>query len=148
GDALEVLVIARLAPQKGLHDLLDAAARLGDGAGVRIRIAGEGPLHEELAARIRAEALPVELLGRREDVPELLAAADLVVSAARWEGQPVALQEALQAGRAILATDAGGTRWVTGEAACLVPVGDARALAAAIAEHRDPRRRRQAEQAS
>ncbi|WP_422117321.1 glycosyltransferase [Brachybacterium sp. UNK5269] len=148
GDALEVLVIARLAPQKGLHDLLDAAARLRDGAGVRIRIAGEGPLHEELAARIRAEALPVELLGRREDVPELLAAADLVVSAARWEGQPVALQEALQAGRAILATDAGGTRWVTGEAARLVPVGDARALAAAIAEHRDPRRRRQAEQAS
>lgn len=60
----------------------------------------------------------------------------------------MALQEALQAGRAILATDAGGTRWVTGEAARLVPVGDARALAAAIAEHRDPRRRRQAEQAS
>lgn len=147
-DALEVLVLARLAPQKGLHDLLDAAALLRDGAGVRIRIAGEGPLHEELAARIRAEALAVELLGRREDVPDLLAGADLVVSAARWEGQPVALQEALLAGRAIVATDAGGTRWVTGEAARLVPVADAPALAAAIAEHRDPRVRRQAEQAS
>jgi glycosyltransferase involved in cell wall biosynthesis len=147
-ERLEILVIARLAPQKGLHDLLDAAALLRDGAPVRIRIAGDGPLHEELAARIRAERLPVELLGRRADVPALLAAADLVVSAARWEGQPVSLQEALLAGAAIIATDAGGTRWVTGEAAHLVPVGDARALAAAITALRDPGARRTARAAS
>lgn len=148
GEALRVLVVARLAPQKGLDDLLDAAALLGTGSAVRIRVAGDGPLHRELSARIRDEQLPVELLGRRQDVPDLLDAADLAVSAALWEGQPVWLQEALRAGRAIVATDAGGTRWVTGEAAHLVPVGDAPALAAAIAAHRDPQLRRRGEERS
>lgn len=148
GEGLEILVIARLAPQKGLHELLDAAALLRDGEPVRVRIAGDGPMREELVARIRDEHLPVELLGRRHDIPSLLAAADLVVSAARWEGQPVSLQEALRAGRAIVATDAGGTRWVTGSAAVLVPVGDVRALAAAITTMRDPVVRRAAEEAS
>ena len=131
--ALVALVIARLAPQKGLHDLLDA---------------GDGPLERDLAARISAEDLPVDLLGRRQDVPDLLRRADLVLSAARWEGQPVALQEALLAGRAIVATDAGGTRWVTGTAAHLVPVGDAEALAAAVSTLRAPLARRRAETAS
>jgi glycosyltransferase involved in cell wall biosynthesis len=144
---LTALVIARLALQKGLDDLLDAAARLR-GASVRILVAGDGPLHDELAARIAAEDLPVELLGRRQDVPDLLAGADLVLSAARWEGQPVALQEALGAGRAIIATDAGGTRWVTGTAAHLVPVGDPAALAEAVLALRDPLERGRCEAAS
>lgn len=148
GTTLDVLVVARLAPQKGLHDLLDAAALLRGGDSVRIRVAGDGPQHDELDSRIRQEQLPVELLGRRDDVPELLDAADLVVSAALWEGQPVWLQEALGAGRAIIATDAGGTRWVTGDAAQLVPVGDADALAAAIDRHRSATVRRGAESAS
>lgn len=151
GQGLRVLVLARLAAQKGLDTLLDAAAMLEpgpNGAPVRILIAGEGPLRDQLQARIRADHLPIELLGHRADVPALLAEADLVVSAAVWEGQPVGLQEALRAGRAIVATDAGGTRWVTGDAAQLVPVGDASALAAAIARHEDPEVRRRAEQAS
>ncbi|AXK44899.1 glycosyltransferase [Brachybacterium saurashtrense] len=145
---LEVLVIARLAPQKGLHDLLEAARLLRQSGPVRVRIAGEGPLREELAVRIEADRLPVELLGRREDVPALLAACDAVASAAHWEGQPVALQEALRAGAAIVATDAGGTRWVTGDAASLVPVGDAAGLARALAALRDPSARDAARAAS
>ena len=147
-EGLDVLVIARLAPQKGLHDLLDAAGMLEEPDSIRIRVAGDGPLHDELEARIRREQLPVELLGRRHDVPELLAACDLVVSAAHWEGQPVSLQEALRAGRAIVATDAGGARWVTADAAHLVPVGDPAALAAGITALRDPAARRIAEEAS
>ena len=147
-EPLEILVIARLAPQKGLGDLLDVAALLRDRAPVRIRVAGDGPLHQELSARLRAEHLPVQLLGRRSDVPALLAAADLVLSTAHWEGQPVSLQEALRAGRAIVATDAGGTRWVTGDAATLVPVGDVPALAAAITALADPAARHAAEAAS
>lgn len=151
GEGLRVLVLARLAAQKGLDTLLDAAAMLEpgpNGAPARILVAGEGPLRDQLQARIRAGDLPIELLGHRTDVPALLAEADLVVSAAVWEGQPVGLQEALRAGRAIVATDAGGTRWVTGDAAQLVPVGDAPALATAIERHQDPEVRRRAEQAS
>lgn len=134
-----VVTVARLAPQKGLETLLDASARLGAGATATGSVdplwvvAGDGPLHDPLDARITAEHLPVRLLGRRDDVPDLLAAADVVVSAAVWEGQPLWVQEALAAGAPLVATDAGGTREVTGDdGAVLVPVGDAVALAAAV----------------
>jgi glycosyltransferase involved in cell wall biosynthesis len=49
-----------------------------------------------------------------------------------WEGQPIAVQQALHAGAALVATDVGGTRAATGEAAVLVPYGDAQQLAAAV----------------
>ncbi|GAB2550186.1 glycosyltransferase [Brachybacterium huguangmaarense] len=150
GTALRILVVARLAEQKGLEDLLDAVALLEDRApgAIRVDIVGEGPLRPALAERIEREHLPVRLLGRVDDVPAHLRASDLVVSSAVWEGQPVALQEALHAGRAIVATDAGGTRAVTGDAARLVPVGDVRALADAIDALRDPAPRAEAERAS
>jgi glycosyltransferase involved in cell wall biosynthesis len=132
GPAL-LLTVARLAPQKGLDLLLRAGGRLRDeGRDVVWCVAGEGPLREALEARIAAGGLPVRLLGRRSDLPELYQAADLVVSTAHWEGQPVALQEAQQAGAAIVATDVGGTRETLGDGARYVPGGDAAALADAI----------------
>ncbi|MBB2922186.1 glycosyltransferase family 4 protein [Cellulomonas cellasea] len=131
GAALAVTV-ARLAPQKGLDALLDAAGLLPAAPPLVWVVAGDGPLESALAARVRAEALPVRLLGRRHDVPDLLAAADVVVSTAVWEGQPIAVQEALRVGAAVVATDAGGTREVTGDAAVLVPVGSAERLAEAV----------------
>ena len=56
----------------------------------------------------------------------------MVVSAARWEGQPVWLQEALSVGAAIVATDVGGTEAVLDGAGVLVPGDDADALGAAM----------------
>lgn len=139
GQRLEVLVLARLAPQKGLDTLLDACAHLaGRRIPLRVRIAGEGPLRAHLSRRIADEHAPVELLGHRDDIDELLTQSDLAVSSATWEGQPIGIQEILRAGCPLIATDAGGTRWVTGDAATLVPVGDGRALAEAIARHSDP----------
>ncbi|MEZ0492832.1 glycosyltransferase family 4 protein [Kineococcus sp. TBRC 1896] len=128
GPGPVVLAVARLAPQKGLGTLLEAAA----GTGARVVVAGDGPLRAELADRIRGGGLPVRLLGRRDDVADLLAAADVALSTSVWEGQPVFVQEALRAGVPLVATDAGGTREVTGEAAVLLPVGDAAGLAAAV----------------
>ena len=129
GEGPVVLAVARLAPQKGLLTLLDVAARLTRG---RIVVVGDGPLHDELAARIRDEHLPVTLAGRRDDVADLLAAADVALSTSLWEGQPVFVQEALRAGVPVVATDVGGTAEVTGDAAVLVPVGDPGALAEAL----------------
>ncbi len=127
-----LVTVARLAPQKGLGVLCEAAARLADdGPPLVWVVAGDGPLEEELADRIEAERLPVRLLGRREDVPDLLRAADVVVSTSEWEGQPLGVQEALAAEAAVVATDVGGTREVTGDAAVLVPY-DAGAVADAI----------------
>jgi len=125
GTAPLVLTLARLAPQKGLDLLLDTAALLADRFPDAVwLVAGDGPRRAELERAVADEALPVRLLGRRDDVPDLLAGADVVVSTAEWEGQPLWLQEALHAGAAVVATDVGGTREVTGPAARLVPYGD------------------------
>lgn len=127
------VVVARLAPQKGLPLLLDAHRELvAEGLDLVTVVAGDGPLRESLQARIDAEGLPVRLLGHRSDVPDLLRAADVVVSSAVWEGQPVGIQEALHAGAAIVATDVGGTAAVAGDAALLVPPDDPVSLSRAI----------------
>lgn len=132
GERRLVVCVARLAEQKGLPLLLDAVDVLRRDEDLLMVVAGDGPLREQLTARIRSEGLPVRLLGWRDDVPDLLAAADVVVSSAVWEGQPIAVQQALHAGAAVVATDVGGTRAATGDAAVLVPYGDARRLAAEV----------------
>jgi glycosyltransferase involved in cell wall biosynthesis len=95
-------------------------------------IAGEGPLRPELQRRIEEERLPVRLLGSREDVTELLAAADLAVLSSSWESRSVLAQEALRTGVPLVATAVGGTPELVGDAAELVPYGDAEALGAAV----------------
>ncbi|GAA0920310.1 glycosyltransferase [Nonomuraea longicatena] len=104
------------------------------GDGPLFVIAGEGPLRGELQARIDAEALPVRLLGFRKDIPDLLAAATLVLWPSRWEGQPLSLSEALMAGRPVVATAVGGVPDLLGGAGTLVPYGDAAAMRAAVQE--------------
>lgn len=138
GTDLLAVTVGRLAAQKRLDLLLDAAGTLGPQPGVRFVVAGDGPLHDQLRGRIAAEGSPVTLLGHRDDVPELLRAADLVVSAADWEGQPVWLQQAVAAGAPVVATDAGGTRAMLGDDAALwAPPGDASALADQVRRIRD-----------
>lgn len=129
-----VLAAGRIAAQKGFGTLLDAAARLrGHHARPLVVIAGDGPLRPHLADRIDPERLPLRFLGHRDDIPALLAAADVFVLPSVWEGQPLILQEALRAGTAIVATRVGGIPDLTGEdAALLVPPGDPERLAAAI----------------
>jgi glycosyltransferase involved in cell wall biosynthesis len=131
-----VLAVGRLHPQKGYDVLLDAVSRW-EAAGrldpaPLVAIAGDGPLEAELTERIRAARLPVLLLGRREDVADLLGAADLVVLPSRWEGSPFTAQEALRAGAPLVSTRAGGLPELLGSGASLVPVGDAGALADAV----------------
>ncbi len=134
GPVLAV-VVARLAEQKGLPVLLDALEQLqGTDLDLRVLVAGDGPLRDGLQRRIDARALPVQLLGQRPDVPALLTAADLAISSAHWEGQPVWIQEALQTGLPIVATDAGGTGAVVADAGRLGPPGGSTALAEAIRE--------------
>jgi glycosyltransferase involved in cell wall biosynthesis len=146
GDRQLVLAVGRLHPQKGYDVLLDAVERMTDDGRLTTRplvaIAGDGPLQEELAARITAHRLPVRLLGRRSDVADLLAAADLCVLPSRWEARSLTAQEALRSGTPLVATRTGGLPELLGDAAALVPVGDPVALADAVtAVLTDPDRR-------
>jgi glycosyltransferase involved in cell wall biosynthesis len=133
-DQAVVLAVGRLAAQKGFGVLLDAAARWGD---IQPRpllvIVGQGPLAAPLQSRAASLGLLVRFAGHRRDVPALLAAADVFVLPSTWEGQSLALQEALRAGVPIVATRVGGNPELTGEnAAILVPPDDPRRLADAV----------------
>jgi glycosyltransferase involved in cell wall biosynthesis len=129
-----VLAAGRLAPQKGFDVLIEAmtSLRQRDPPPLLV-IAGDGPLVGRLAGRSRAAGSDVRLLGPRADIPALLAAADVVAVPSRWEGQPLIVQEALRAGRPLVASCVGGIPHMTGDdAAMLVPPDDPGALAAAI----------------
>ena len=129
-----VLAAGRLAPQKGFATLLAAAASWqGRDPCPVLALAGTGPLDQRLRAEADARGLRMRFLGQRGDMPALLAAADVVVVPSRWEGQPLIVQEALRAGRPLVASRTGGIPDLTGEdAAVLVPPGDVAALAAAV----------------
>ncbi|WP_232248421.1 glycosyltransferase family 4 protein [Streptacidiphilus rugosus] len=137
-----VLAIGRLTPQKNFQLLLDAASGWRGGEEPLLVIAGAGAEEPALKARIKSERLPARLLGYREDVADLLAAADVVVISSRWEARPMVAQEALRAGVPVVATAVGGLPELVGDAAVLVPPGDATALAAAVSSLlADPARR-------
>ena len=129
-----VLAVGRLAPQKGFATLLAAAARWqGREPCPVIALAGTGPLDQVLRAAADAGGIRMRFLGQRGDVPVLLAGADVVAVPSLWEGQPLIVQEALRAGRPLVASRVGGIPDLTGQdAAVLVPPGDAAALADAV----------------
>lgn len=128
-----VLTVGRLHPQKGYRTLIEAAVRLSTRDITPLFVAaGTGPQHAELTELIDRTGAPVRLLGDRDDVADLLAAADVVVLPSVWEGSPLAVQEALQAGRPLVASRTGGTPGLVGDGALLVPPGDAAAMAEAV----------------
>ena len=138
-EGLRLLTVARLAPQKGISLLLDAAAALqvraadGEVPAFAWALAGEGPQTRAARERVGVENLPVRLLGGREDVPVLLQEADIVIQTSLWEGQPLIVQEAMRAGAAVVATDVGGTALTARGGATLVePAPDA--IAALMAD--------------
>ena len=138
-DARVVTSVARLVPQKGLDLLLEAWAQAGGVCGAsHLWLAGDGPTRAGLeAARSRLGLnRQVTLLGRRDDVPDLLAATDVFVLASRAETTPIALLEAMAAGRACIATDVGDCRAMLGDGSAgrVVAPGDVAGLATALRE--------------
>ena len=144
-----LLTIARLAPQKGLDLLLEAATLIKQrGIDFTWLVAGDGPLKAQLNQQIDGAALPVKLLGRREDIGALLSQADVVVQTSYWEGQPLTLREAMQAGRAIVATDVGGSAYTLAGCGQLVEPQAGPLADAVVAVISDPKRRETLEAAS
>ena len=132
-DDVLFVTTARLDPQKGLEVLLRAAQAV-DGA--KFVIAGTGPERARLESQ--AEALGVsdrvQFLGHRDDVPALLAASDAFVLPSLFEGTPLALLEAMAAGKPVVSSAISGTEELVndGETGLLVRAGDPGALADAL----------------
>ena len=110
--------------------------------GWHLRVAGEGPEEARLRALVSELGVGdrIQLLGRREDVPDLLAAADAFgLSSTAGEGLPIALLEAMRAGRPAVVTEEPGTLAAATreETALVVPPGDSKAFAAALRRLRE-----------
>jgi glycosyltransferase involved in cell wall biosynthesis len=128
-----VVTVARLHPQKALHVLLRAVAKLD--AAVLVVI-GDGPLEGELKGLARALGIAerVRWLGYRGDVADYIAAADAFSLSSLWEAVPLAAQEAVLLGVPVVATDVGGLGELIadGVSGRLVPKNDDGALAEAL----------------
>lgn len=132
-----VAVVARFTEQKGHVHLLEAlpavAARV---PAVRCLLVGDGPLRPALEARAAALGLAglCRFTGARDDVADLLAAAEIAVLPSRSEGLPFVLLEAMALGKPVVATAVGGVPEVVenGDTGLLVASGDVPGLAAAL----------------
>jgi glycosyltransferase involved in cell wall biosynthesis len=98
---------ARLAPEKGLQELLPLLAGTRN---VELLVAGEGPLHDELQALIERERLPARLLGQQpqEKILELYSAADLFALPSLADPSPVSAVEAAAARLPLLLSSRAG----------------------------------------
>ena len=130
-----LLAIGRPVHQKGYETTIDAMpALLQEFPGAVLLIAGKGPLEQPL--RSRAERLGVQhavrLLGRRDDVPVLLAIADVYVSSSYLEGHSIALLEGLAAGLPAVLTEIDAFTEVAAglDSVRFFPAGDAARMAA------------------
>lgn len=127
-----VTLVARLVPVKDVPLFIQATAIVREHVPeVEVRIAGDGPLRRELE-----DAAPrwVRFLGFESDVAALLSSTSMVALSSRSEGSPVALIEALAAGRPVAAVPVGGVRDVLGgrPGAVLAETRTPEGLAAAI----------------
>ncbi|HET7882922.1 MAG TPA: glycosyltransferase family 4 protein [Acetobacteraceae bacterium] len=131
-----VLAVSRLVWHKGYPEL---AAALPMVANATVWVAGErlasdrGP---DMSALLRCAGLGerLHLLGYREDVPDLMAAADIFVLPSRFEGLPMSVIEAMLTGLPVIAADVRGPaeQVVPDVTGLLVPPGEAPALAEAL----------------
>jgi glycosyltransferase involved in cell wall biosynthesis len=133
-DAVVVGALAGLRKQKALHHMIAAAAMLPEN--IAFVIAGTGAEEARLRELIAEKNLERRffLIGRHDDVPRFLAGIDIFALSSLWEGMPLALLEAMAAGRPSVVTDIGGCREMIadGVEGRIVPPADAHSLAQGI----------------
>jgi glycosyltransferase involved in cell wall biosynthesis len=139
GDGAYLLLIAaRLHPEKGYEYLFGALPRINKGVGkpVRLLVAGAGPFEAEYRRQVASLGCGemVRFLGFRDDVADLMTAADLVLLPSMAEAFGLAAAEALYLGVPVVGTQVGGIPEIVSDSVdgILVPPGDSGALADAI----------------
>jgi glycosyltransferase involved in cell wall biosynthesis len=150
GEGPRVLTVGSLKAEKNQMLLLDAFAQVGGSPPPRLMIIGEGELRPALARRAKELGISdrVVMPGFKLDPWPYYASADLFVLSSDYEGYPLVLVEALRCGLRVVSTDCvSGPREILGSGhGRLVPVGDAAALAEAMAkslsEPHDPDRQK------
>jgi len=136
-DDVLALLVATLRPEKRA-DVFVAAVRRAHAREPRLRgvIAGGGPQLAQVRSLVAETPEVVHVLGERSDVPDLLAAADVVCLTSSFEGLPMTVLEAMALSRPVVATRVGGIpdAVTDGRTGRLVPPGDTDAFAEALIE--------------
>lgn len=137
GDEFVWLAVGRFEEAKDYPNMLRAFARVREArSDVRLFIVGQGVLRAEAERLVDELGLGevVRFLGIRNDIPELMNAADAYVMSSAWEGMPLVLLEAAAVCLPVVATDVGGNREVVleGQTGFLVPPKDHESLARAM----------------
>jgi glycosyltransferase involved in cell wall biosynthesis len=133
-----VLCTARLIPEKGVVEFIEAACRIcAARTDVVFALAGTGPLDEQLEARVRAAGLEgrIHVLGWRDDVPELTKLSDIFALPSYFmEGLPVSVLEAMACSKPVVSTHHKGCEDAVrdGETGLLVPVKQVAPLVEAL----------------
>ncbi len=134
-DAILFTSVARLDPQKNPLLMVKAFAALNDPRSHLLMI-GDGSLRANVLEAIRGCDLEnrIHLLGKRSDIPECLAASDVFVLSSDWEGNPLAVMEAMAARLPVIATAVGGVPELveSGSQGILVAPRDGAALTEAM----------------
>ncbi len=143
-DDLLILTAVRLVEAKGLPYLVEAATQVvRESPNAVFVLAGQGPKEEEIKALVAKAGLGdrFRMIGFRSDVTRLIMGCDIYAMSSLWEGLPLALLEALAAGKPIVCTAVGGNAEVVEDRVNgrLVPAKDGGALAGALLDVlRDP----------
>lgn len=130
------VMVGIMRPGKGHADLIAATELIPPDLDLRVVMVGDGELRSEVGSLVTRSRTPqgrLRLAGFRDDIPAVLAAADIVVHPSRVDALPTVLLSAAAAGRPVVATTAGGIpEIVTPSTGLLVPPGDVAGLAAAL----------------
>jgi glycosyltransferase involved in cell wall biosynthesis len=130
-----VVAVGRLAEPKDALTLVRALAAV-PGRAYAALLVGDGPDRPAVESEVRRLGLQdaVTLAGTREDVPGVLAGADVFALSSRSEGAPLSILEAMAAGLPVVSSRVGGVPElvVDGETGLLVPPGDPSAMAGAL----------------
>lgn len=139
GEVFRLICVASLTLKKNHLALLDAIeeAKSRITKQVELNIVGDGPTREEIIMKskmIERPDLRINVLGVREDIPELLSAASCLVLPSLSEGLPLVVLEAMAAGIPVIATAVGGVpELINNEVnGLLVDVGEVKQLSDAI----------------
>jgi glycosyltransferase involved in cell wall biosynthesis len=136
-DDIVIGCVARLEPEKSHELLLEAVREVRKRLPhTRLLLMGDGGERERLLAIAQALGLngSIKFLGIRGDIPELLGTCNLVALASSREGLPIALLEAMAAGKPVVATRVGSVPELVkdGQTGVLVPPGDVDAMVSAL----------------
>jgi glycosyltransferase involved in cell wall biosynthesis len=136
-DIVRILMVARFQEPKLQSLVVDAARLAARGCRLEVQFVGDGPQRDEVEALAVCESRNCEFkfLGSRDDVPQLLASADVFLLLSGYEGLPLSIIEAMRAGLPVIASSVGGVpELIENNVTGLLVENKSEYIAAAIAE--------------